>query len=223
MSSRQLRSPDTRHAFSAEEAVAFQRPRPVRWTGTVCAERGDIQLQQLEVGEGWSATGPGGAFRGTLSEVLHGSAASGSDAEWTEAVIAAIERELIIGIRRQSLLVWRASGRWFHATRSENRESIRRFGLDWRRMGAAPGIAGSTEPEWAGLFLCSSIASARWFARMPRDGLTDIWAARLDGVWLEGAPDASGGADRDWAICPEPIAPDRLELIERDIAASRPA
>jgi len=35
-----------------------------------------------------------------------------------------------------------------------NRESILAHGLDWTRMGAAPGIAGSPVPEDDGVFLC---------------------------------------------------------------------
>ena len=44
--------------------------------------------------------------------------------------------------------------RLFHVTSSLNRESIQAHGLDWRRMGAARGIAGSSAPEQAGCFLC---------------------------------------------------------------------
>jgi hypothetical protein len=52
-------------------------------------------------------------------------------------------------------------GRWFHATFAENRESIRRHGLDFRRM-AGPGIAGSLAAEAAGVFLTGDLESARW-------------------------------------------------------------
>jgi hypothetical protein len=58
---------------------------------------------------------------------------------------------------------------------------------------------------------------------MPHHDYTDIWAARLDDVWLRGAPDASGGAEDDWVICPQPIALDRLELIEADVQSGRRA
>jgi hypothetical protein len=196
--------------------------RSTRWTGTVNGENGDIRLHQPEIGEGWKADGPGGVFEGSMAEVLHGAAAR-SDSEWIEAVIAALERELIMGRHRQVLLVKRAGGVWFHATPSENRESIRRFGLDWKRMANVRGIAGSSEPEWPGVFLCKSLSSARWFARMPHNDFSDTWAARLHAVWLEGAHAASGGADDEWVICPEPIPPDRLELLETDIPSSRPA
>jgi hypothetical protein len=206
-----------------EEFSGFEAERLVRWAGTILAAGGDLALRQLEIGEGWSAEGPGGAFTGELSDVLRRSAADGSDPAWIDAVIAAIKRELIVGRRRQMVLVKRARGIWFHATRSENRDSIRRFGLDWKGM-VVPGIAGSREPEWPGVFLCKTLQSAHWFARMPHRDYTDIWAARLnDDVWLEGAHDASGGRDDDWMICPEPIAADRLALIETDIPSGRPA
>jgi hypothetical protein len=219
--SRRRRTPA--HPDGWTEFSAFEAERSVRWQGTVLAAGGDIELQQLEIGEGWSAEGPGGAFTGELSDVVRRSAADGSDPAWTDAVIAAIKRELIVGGRRRHMfLVKRANGIWFHATRSENRESIRRFGLDWKRMGSVPGIAGSSEPEWPGVYLCQWLQDAHWFARMPRRDYTDIWAARLnDDVWLEGAHDASGGGDDHWMICSEPIAADRLELIETDIPSGR--
>lgn len=37
--------------------------------------------------------------------------------------------------------------RAFHVTSSRNRESIGLVGLDWERMAASPGIAGSLRPE----------------------------------------------------------------------------
>ena len=44
--------------------------------------------------------------------------------------------------------------RAFHVTSSRNRESVRLVGLDWERMAASPGIAGSLVPVVAGVFLC---------------------------------------------------------------------
>jgi len=37
--------------------------------------------------------------------------------------------------------------RLFHVSSVANRDSILAYGLDWTRMGAAPGIAGSLAPE----------------------------------------------------------------------------
>ena len=82
---------------------------------------------------------------------------------WIAAVIAAIERELALATTgRSQLLVMRASGTWFHATFAENRESIMRHGLDWRRM-AGGGIAGSVEAEWPGVFVCADLEDAKAF------------------------------------------------------------
>jgi hypothetical protein len=44
--------------------------------------------------------------------------------------------------------------RLFHVSSAANRKSILAHGLDWTRMGAARGIAGSTTPEQEGVFLC---------------------------------------------------------------------
>jgi hypothetical protein len=50
------------------------------------------------------AEGPGGVSIGTISEVLHGSASTEADPDWIAAVIAAIERELVVGVRRSRAL-----------------------------------------------------------------------------------------------------------------------
>jgi hypothetical protein len=54
----------------------------------------------------------------------------------------------------------------FHVTASTNRESIERHGLDWHRMSAAPGIAGSTMPEKEGIFLARDRSEVDWFIEM---------------------------------------------------------
>ena len=118
------------------------------------------------------------------------------------------------------MLVKRGSGVWFHASPSRNRDSIRRHGLDWRRM-TPPGIAGSRAAEWDGVFLCDSLEGAVWFAGMCREGTADVWSAEIAEVWLEGAPDSDGGGGSNWMICPQPITPNRLQLIETDVAGWR--
>lgn len=191
------------------------------WTCTLLAERGDVLLEQLDDrGHDWFAEGPAGVAAGELRAVIAEAAAEGTDAEWIDAVAAAIGRELLVGIRRSTLLVKRGEGLMFHASPSENRDSIRRHGLDWRRTSTL-GVAGSAEPEWPGIFLCSDMESAEWFAGMSRARTADIWSVRVDGIWLEGAPDADGGGGDDWMIAPEPIGPDRVELIEADIPPRR--
>lgn len=75
----------------------------------------------------------------------------------------------------------RGSGRRFHVSSALNRQSITQYGLDWTRMGAARGIAGSCHPEQSGCFIALDGSEADWFARM---GLTfgpvDVW--EVDGV-----------------------------------------
>jgi hypothetical protein len=72
--------------------------------------------------------------------------------------------------------------RLFHVTSSLNRESIQAHGLDWRRMGAARGIAGSSAPEQAGCFLCLNEFEMEWFVKTinTTGGPVDVWA--VDGV-----------------------------------------
>jgi hypothetical protein len=66
---------------------------------------------------------------------------------------------------------------WFHVSSAANRDSIRVHGLDWTRMGAARGIAGSTEPEADGVFLCSDEFTAGFFVQMNNTGgPVDVWA-----------------------------------------------
>ena len=78
-----------------------------------------------------------------------------------------------------------------------------------------PGIAGSRKAETAGIFLCSDIEGAEWFADMCRDGTADIWAATLHDVWLESAP--AGGGTGSWMICPQTVPPNQVRLIRRDL------
>jgi hypothetical protein len=41
----------------------------------------------------------------------------------------------------------------------------------------------------------------------------DVWAVRVEGLWLEGDLHASGGGGSNWMIVPQPIAADRLRLV----------
>ena len=104
------------------------------------------------------------------------------------------------------LVVKEASGEMFHATATENRQSILRHGLDWRQMGTVPGIAGSREPELPAVFLCESREEIDFFTGMSRLP-ADIWAVRVDGLWVESGPDG-------WIILPEPVPPERLRLLQ---------
>lgn len=56
--------------------------------------------------------------------------------------------------------------RLFHVTSSSNRASIDAHGLDWQRMGAARGIAGSIVPEVDGIFVCTDASDVDFFVRI---------------------------------------------------------
>jgi hypothetical protein len=67
--------------------------------------------------------------------------------------------------------------RLFHVSSAANRDSILAHGLDWTRMGAARGIAGSTAPEADGVFLCADEFEADLFVQMNNTGdPVDVWA-----------------------------------------------
>jgi hypothetical protein len=188
------------------------------WSCTVLAASGDIGLEQIDdPGEEWLGAGPGGEAIGPLRDVLTTAAAPGTDPEWIRAVADALGREIAVGERRSRLLVKRGVDVWYHVAFASNRQSIQRYGLDWRWMDG-PGIAGSRAPEWPGVFLGSTIDDARFFVRMgARRGPVDIWSVELDGQWLEGARDSDLGGGENWMICPSPIRPARLRLRERDL------
>jgi hypothetical protein len=190
-------------------------------TCKVLSPLGDVLLEQLDAaGEDWFGAGPGGESLGTITEAFRASAHPDVDPEWLVAVLAALERELVSDHRRSFLSLRAATGTWYHATRSESRDSIRRYGLDWARM-SAPGIAGSVRPESAGIFLCATLESAQWFARMFHTDGADVWSARLEGGWLESSPGDGGGLGEDWMIYPQPIPASQIRLIEQNIRPGR--
>ena len=69
----------------------------------------------------------------------------------------------------------------FHVTSSHNRDSIRRYGLDWRRMGDRPGIAGSIEPEGDCVFLARDGDEVDFLIRIGRNhhDALDVWEVTL--------------------------------------------
>jgi hypothetical protein len=194
------------------------------WVWTILSDEDQqlglrLELEQLDSeGRDWFADGPGGAEAGSLSDVLIAAAGANANADWINAVVAAIGRQLACGDRGSLLLVIRGDGVWYHATASRNRSSIQRHGLDWSRM-VPPGIAGSHAPEMAGVFLCSDLEGAEWFAAMCRDATADIWSVTLRDMWLESAP--AGGGGTHWMICPHQIPPSQIRLIRRDIPRGR--
>jgi hypothetical protein len=103
----------------------------------------------------------------------------------------------------------------FHVSPSENRQSIWKHGLDWRRMNASlPGIAnGRTgRPEEEGIYLTDPrIEDARFFVEMGRRSgrSIDVWRVDVEGLEVEDLSDEGG-----WWICRTPISPERLTLVE---------
>jgi hypothetical protein len=68
-------------------------------------------------------------------------------------------------------------GPYFHVSSTLNRTSIDQYGLDWTRMGPAPGIAGSEYPEVAGCYIALDENQACWFVDdiNHTGGLVDVW------------------------------------------------
>ena len=95
----------------------------------------------------------------------------------------------------------------FHVSSAANRESIRSHGLDWIRMGAAPGIAGSMTPEENGVFLCRDEFEARFFTDLNNTGgPVDVWV--VTGVEESDlVTDGSG-----FCYFPAPISPAQVTL-----------
>jgi hypothetical protein len=103
--------------------------------------------------------------------------------------------------------------RFFHVTSTINRASIREHGLDWRRMGAARGIAGSDRPENEGVFLCRGVFDADWFVRLNNTGgPVDVWAVS------EIEPHRLLDNGRGYFYYPMAIPPEDCALVSGDIA-----
>lgn len=102
--------------------------------------------------------------------------------------------------------------RLFHVTSSSNRDSIAEHGLDWARMTAARGIAGSDRPEQQGCFLCLDEFEADWFVEMNNTGgPVDVWAvAGVDPDDLHESPEGH-------FYLPRRVTPADLVLLRRDI------
>lgn len=97
----------------------------------------------------------------------------------------------------------------FHVSSAANRESIRSHGLDWTRMGAARGIAGSMTPEENGVFLCGDEFEARFFTDLNNTGgPVDVWA--VTGVEESGL--VTGGSG--FCYFPAAISPAQLTLAD---------
>jgi hypothetical protein len=97
----------------------------------------------------------------------------------------------------------------FHVSSAANRESIRAHGLDWTRMGAARGIAGSMTPEEKGVFLCRDEFEARFFIGLNNTGgPVDVWVV----TGLEESELVTGGSG--FCYFPAPISPAQVTLAD---------
>ncbi|MBE2315765.1 hypothetical protein DVA67_007245 [Solirubrobacter sp. CPCC 204708] len=105
----------------------------------------------------------------------------------------------------------------FHVSPSANRESIRRFGLDWRRMGTEHNIPGAIGAEQAGIFLSRDREEARWFVAMGRHlhGELDVWEVTLAHDFdAEDRPLDMPCRIIDGFLCwTQPIEPTRIRLL----------
>lgn len=85
-------------------------------------------------------------------------------------------------------------------------------GLDWSQMKTARGIAGSTAPEQAAIFLCFSELEAGFFIDMNNTGgPVDLWA--VEGIERSELVESPEG----FFFVPRPISPSRLTLVRADI------
>ena len=101
---------------------------------------------------------------------------------------------------------------FFHVSSVLNRASIAKHGLDWTRMGAAPGIAGSTRPEAHGVFLCRGEDEAQFFVRINNTGgPVDLWS--VDGVDEELLIDNGNG----FVYLPGRVLAARIRLVRADV------
>ena len=137
---------------------------------------------------------------GAASEVISAVVGAEVEADWVGAVVKALEGERAAArrSRRPDIEVWKGNGELVHITAAVNRASIQRWGLDWSRMGAARGIAGSPRPELPVVFL-DTVDSVGFFRRMAREPV-DLWAVDVTDLWVENGPDG-------WYIHCSPIGP----------------
>ncbi|MFD8639926.1 hypothetical protein ACFV14_06430 [Streptomyces zaomyceticus] len=101
---------------------------------------------------------------------------------------------------------------FLHVSSVLNRQSIAQHGLDWTRMGAAPGIAGSSRPEVEGIFVCRGEEEAGFFLQINNtDGPVDIWS--VDGIDEELLLDNGNG----FVYLPARIPAARVRLVRSDV------
>jgi hypothetical protein len=173
-----------------------------------------IEFEELAPGAelcGARMQGGGPHCFGSERAVIAGARGLDVNDPWVTAVCAALAGQRKWLHRHWMLAVHSIEGEVFHVTASANRDSILRHGLDWSLMGDSHGIAGSTEPELPAVFVSESRAEAKdFFAGIMARTPVDVWAIRADGLWLESGPDG-------WLVIPEPVAPERLRLVDADL------
>jgi hypothetical protein len=72
------------------------------------------------------------------------------------------------------------------------------------------GIAGSPSAEADGVFLAERLWEGFWFASFGQHARVDIWEVRAEGLSLQ--------EDNEGWICQTVIPPERLRLVEADVA-----
>jgi hypothetical protein len=106
----------------------------------------------------------------------------------------------------------------FHVSSAANRESIRAHGLDWTRMGAARGIAGSVTPEEKGVYLCRDEFEASFFINLNNTGgPVDVWTV----TGIDESELVTGGSG--FAYFPAPISAAQVALATGRKVSERPA
>jgi hypothetical protein len=130
------------------------------------------------------------------------------DDPWLVAIVAVLDHDRTWndGGRQHLLAAAAGRGEMFHVSALENRGSILQHGLDWRCMGAAPGIAGATRPEAPAVFLCTCVEEADFFIDMASPRPVDVWAVQVDGFWIETGPNG-------FSVVAHAVSRDRLRLI----------
>ncbi|MFC8678876.1 hypothetical protein [Streptomyces sp. BK205] len=103
--------------------------------------------------------------------------------------------------------------RHFQVSSVLNRQSIARHGLDWTRMGAARGIAGSRRPEVEGIFVCRDEDVSFFLQINNTGGPVDVWA--VDDVDEESLLYNGNG----FFYLPERIPAARIRLVRSDVPA----
>jgi hypothetical protein len=106
----------------------------------------------------------------------------------------------------------------YHVSPRANRESIRLYGLDWRRMGTEHNIPGARGAEQDGVFLSRNRDEAVWFVDMGRrrHGELDVWEVTLahDFDPLDELPPELPCRDLDGFLCwSQPIEPSSIRLL----------